>query len=575
MAIMIPNLILDTKSDAEKNVFRWLKNDPRTSGWIVLHSYPLFRHESLIMGEADFVVIAPNLGIFVLEVKGGKVERKDGAWYFTGRQGISGPKKRGPFEQAEEAVQSVMALIKEKYGANSHLGRLLFGYGCVFPDMVFNYLSPEFDKGIIFDERDNGQISKFIVSLSKYWMGRFKQTYGFDSPDKLPTRKDVQELANFLRPNFEDLTPLRTIFNSSEKQIERMTKEQYKVIDSLEDNKRSIIIGSAGTGKTLLGIQSFIKSISEKDKRVAFFCYNRLLGNYIRKGISSDLIRKGSFVGTIHSFIVSYLRAKDSRFYIPVGDLSSFYNHNLIEQFIVTISQDFDFEPFDMIIVDEAQDLLSEEYLLVFDSILRDGFARGCWQMFADFENQDINSTIRLSENEAKDKIGNPASFRLMTNCRNTYQICKEIENVANVKYKSIINQIEGLPVDHIEYSSKEEGAHLLDKKLDELLKTNKIKHTDIIILSPKKREDSMVVKSKYKIVDYSADYGQAQSIVFSTIQAFKGLEKPIVLLVDVESYNIDKLLYVGLSRAKVGLFVFETPSAHIERIELVVRNNG
>ena len=166
MAIMIPNLISDTKSDAEKSVFRWLKNDPKTNGWVVLHSYPLFHHETLIVGEADFIVIAPNLGIFALEVKGGLVERKDGAWYFTGRQGVSGPKKRGPFEQAEEAIQSVMALIKKKYGANSHLGRLTFGYGCVFPDMLFDYLSPEFEKAIIFDERNNGQLGKFITSLS-------------------------------------------------------------------------------------------------------------------------------------------------------------------------------------------------------------------------------------------------------------------------------------------------------------------------------------------------------------------------------------------------------------------------
>ena len=573
---MIPNLISDTKSDAEKNVFRWLKNDPKTNGWVVLHSYPLFHHETLIVGEADFVVIAPNLGIFVLEVKGGLVERKEGAWYFTGRQGVSGPKKRGPFEQAEDAIQSIMTLIRNKYGANSHLGRLIFGYGCVFPDMSFDYSSPEFEKRIIFDEKNNGQIGKYISFLSKYWMGRFEQTYGFSPADKLPTKEDVKELTYFLRPNFEDLTPLRTIFHSSEKQIEKLTNEQYQIIDCLEDNKRSIIVGSAGTGKTLLGVQSFIKNIQEKQQRVAFFCFNRLLGNYIKSGIPNDMISNGSFVGNIHSFITSYLQKKDSSFSVPDTNVDYYYKHELLEKFIEIISGDFDFEPFDMIIVDEAQDLMSDEYLLVFDSLLKNGFSRGSWQLFADFENQDINSDYHLSEPEAKEKIGNPASFRLTINCRNTFQICKEIENVADVKYKNIINQISGQPVDHIEYSSHEEGSVVLDKKLDELLKDNKINYADVIILSPKKREDSIAFKSKYKIVDYSVNGSQKQSIDFSTIQAFKGLEKAVVLLVDVESYNIDKLLYVGLSRAKVGLFVFETPAAHIERIKLVVgKNNG
>lgn len=575
MAIMIPNLISDTKSDAEKSVFRWLKNDPKTNGWVVLHSYPLFHHETLIVGEADFIVIAPNLGIFALEVKGGLVERKDGAWYFTGRQGVSGPKKRGPFEQAEEAIQSVMALIKKKYGANSHLGRLTFGYGCVFPDMLFDYLSPEFEKAIIFDERNNGQIGKFIASLSKYWANRFEQTYGFGSTDKFPTKDDVKELSCFLRPNFEDLTPLRTVFHSSEKQIEKLTNEQYQIIDCLEDNKRSIIIGSAGTGKTLLGVQSLLKN-TEKGLKVGFFCFNRLLGNYIKNNIPGTLIENGSFAGTIHSFIVSYLQKKDVSFSVPDVNTDYFYKHELLERFIEVVGDDFDFEPFDMIIIDEAQDLLSDEYILVFDSILKDGFSRGSWQMFADFENQDINTEYHLSELEAKEKVGNPASFRLTINCRNTFQICKEIENVADVKYKSIINQITGQPVDHIEYSSLEEGTELLDKKLDELLKNNKIESSDIIILSPKKKENSISAQSKHKIVDYVVGGGSKQSVEFSTIQAFKGLEKSVVLLVDIESYSIDKLLYVGLSRAKAGLFVFETPSAHAERIKIVVgKNNG
>lgn len=575
MATMIPNLISDTKSDAEKNVFRWLKNDPKTNGWVVLHSYPLFHHETLIVGEADFVIIAPNLGIFVLEVKGGLVERKEGAWYFTGRQGISGPKKRGPFEQAEEAIQSVMALVKKKYGANSHLGRLTFGYGCVFPDMSFNYSSPEFEKAIIFDERNNGQMGKFIVSLSKYWMNRFEQTYGFESTDKLPTKEDVKELSCFLRPNFEDLTPLRTIFHSSEKQIEKLTNEQYQIIDCLEDNKRSIIVGSAGTGKTLLGVQSFLKNV-EKGLKVGFFCFNRLLGNYIKSNLPNELIENGSFAGTIHSFIVSYLQKNDIHFSVPDINTDHFYKHELLERFIEAVSNDFEFEPFDMIVVDEAQDLLSDEYILVFDTILKDGFTRGSWQMFADFENQDINAEYHLSELEAKEKVGNPASFRLTINCRNTFQICKEIENVADVKYKSIINQITGQPVDHIEYSSQDEGADLLDNKLDELLKNNKIEYSDIIILSPKKKEYSIAAKSKYKIIDYVVGGNNKQCVDFSTIQAFKGLEKAVVLLVDIESYNVDKLLYVGLSRAKAGLFVFETPAAHTERIKIVVgKNNG
>jgi hypothetical protein len=38
-------------------------------------------------GEIDFLVLAPKLGVFALEVKGGRVRREDGVWYFTNRYG--------------------------------------------------------------------------------------------------------------------------------------------------------------------------------------------------------------------------------------------------------------------------------------------------------------------------------------------------------------------------------------------------------------------------------------------------------------------------------------------------------
>ena len=72
MAIMIPSVISpDIRSNAERNIFRWFKEAPETEDWIVLHSLGIANHRRVIHGEVDFFVIAPNLGIFALEVKGG------------------------------------------------------------------------------------------------------------------------------------------------------------------------------------------------------------------------------------------------------------------------------------------------------------------------------------------------------------------------------------------------------------------------------------------------------------------------------------------------------------------------
>ena len=51
-------------------------------------------------------------------------------------------------------------------------------------------------------------------------------------------------------------------------------------------------------------------------------------------------------------------------------------------------------------------------------------------------------------------------------------------------------------------------------------------------------------------------------SVVYSTIQGFKGLESKVVVLIDIDQIQekyFEKLLYTGISRAKVHLYIFCT----------------
>ena len=82
---VIPNIIhRDTKSDAEREVFNLLKNLEMGPGWTALHSLNVSKHQYKQWCELDFVIVGPE-GIIVLEVKGGRVECKDGIWHFTHR----------------------------------------------------------------------------------------------------------------------------------------------------------------------------------------------------------------------------------------------------------------------------------------------------------------------------------------------------------------------------------------------------------------------------------------------------------------------------------------------------------
>ena len=84
-----------TESVAEQKVYKVLKTSfPK--GWYAWHSLRLRTREKGEFSEADFIIADPNRpGIFILEVKGGQIEQRDGQWYQN-----SQPLKASPLGQA-------------------------------------------------------------------------------------------------------------------------------------------------------------------------------------------------------------------------------------------------------------------------------------------------------------------------------------------------------------------------------------------------------------------------------------------------------------------------------------------
>ena len=84
MAKLLPPYIdKNCKSTGEKMIFDIFKNNSFTKDWIILHSLNLSQHTVRLYGEIDFLILIPNGGIFVMEVKGGDVKCIDGVWHFT------------------------------------------------------------------------------------------------------------------------------------------------------------------------------------------------------------------------------------------------------------------------------------------------------------------------------------------------------------------------------------------------------------------------------------------------------------------------------------------------------------
>ncbi len=135
MANMIPPVEADSiHNEGERLVYSALQELP--GEFLVLHSFPWLRPTRgwkgapLREGEADFVLLHPERGLMILEVKGGEPFLEGGRWYR--QHGAKRTEMKDPFRQAS---RNLWALIKE-IEARTTVRRqeLSFGYAVFFPN---------------------------------------------------------------------------------------------------------------------------------------------------------------------------------------------------------------------------------------------------------------------------------------------------------------------------------------------------------------------------------------------------------------------------------------------------------
>jgi len=577
VARMIPPYISeDVKSTGEKLIYNLFQNDPDTEDWVVLHSLALSKHTSRLYGEIDFLVLAPNLGVFCLEVKSGSVKRENGVWIFTNRYGESTTRTRGPFEQAQEGMFSLLESIRRKFGKEHRLAKVLFGFGVMFPHIIFPAEGPDQEGWQIYD-RDSRRlpVSSFIRMLSNRTLDKMKN---IKTDVVLPTKEDVRQLVGYLRGDFERLVRKKDLISEIEEELDKYTSEQFLCLDQLEDNPRCLFLGAAGTGKTMIAMESARRKVF-KNKRVLFLCFNALLASWLQEQQISS--RTGQItISTFHRFLEQLASANPDCDRPDSDKNDEYFKFDLPLLALTSIDEGY-CEPFDHIIVDEGQDLLRPEYLDVLDALLLGGLKGGSWEIYADLEKQAIYSEYSAQEMLSMlEERSSFARFKLKVNCRNTKMIGEQTSILTGFEEPPFLPaKVEGIPVEYI-FCEKNDFTKMLETLLRRL-SSEGIPPESITILSPYRYENSSAcgLTNGIDIVNLNK-IGKFKSgmkkVSFSTIQGFKGLENSYVVLTDINSLNnsdVKSLLYVGMSRAKVGLFVIMNQAVEREYKEIIRRS--
>ena len=529
---LIPKIYRDNNSSAEIKIFNLLKNVDLGSGWVAFHSLNISEHQYKQWAELDFVIVGPR-GIINLEIKGGGIKFQDGMWFYTDRYGEKHKNSEGPFNQAKTGRYALQNKINKQL-TNSNKN-LCFGWGVVFPDTSFNQESPEWPKEVICDERfsiNSDGFKKYLNRLFDYWesKGKFQKLSVED--------KSLNEIVDFIRPNVDCTPSLSNRIGEINKEIISHTEEQYKFIDSLETADQILCSGGAGTGKTFLAIETARREI--------------FIGNRVILVAMHEI-----FTAFLKAQLIEYLGGQEEKNILTVCSFSEL--RNLLPTFIK--------DPFDVLIVDEGQDLMTIENLDIFGQILKNDLDKGRWRFFMD-ENKQAN-VVGTFEKIALDHLKSlkPARPILKRNCRNTRQIVSQAEKYTGASIGKTLAKNDGIKVKYSLTIDREDEKNKLIEYIEKCCFEDKISLSDMVILSPLKYSDSVVstLSDKWKkrirpISSINAMVQEEDILLFSPIDVFKGLERSLVMLVDTDSINGTdhslSLLYIAMTRAQVGLWI-------------------
>ena len=507
-------------------------------------------------GEIDFLIAHPDRGLLVLEVKGGRVsvDEQSGGWVSVDRHGERHEIK-DPFAQANEAKHVLRRkLTRTRYWKGKDVP---IGHAVALPDVVKGEVRvADGSLDVTLDADDLTRTGEAILKLYGFWRlkpDRFWRDHGVALLERLFVHRDFARI------------PIGTAMKIEEPELLRLTLEQSRLLDLLRNQRRAAIAGCAGSGKTMLAVEK-ARRLAGEGFRVLITCFNRALADFIRAQLPLPPPRRGTTpargqldlfgglrvdVESFHSLAGQWARRAGIELPSADDDASrrALYDAALPEALLQATAKTAD--RYDAIIVDEGQDF-QEDWWVALLSLLQDP-DHGVLYIFYD-DNQSLYTP------GAALPITSPP-FMLTRNCRTTRSIHEWVSQWYEGAAVTEPTGPPGRPPIVHRYRDERELRDLVRRTLHQLLVEEKVPERELVVLTPHGKGTSALWHDpQFGNLRLTDAWPPAPSHVqCTTVYAFKGLERPVVVLAEVAlEKNRHELLYVGGSRAKSHLVVIE-----------------
>ncbi|OBH24989.1 NERD nuclease [Mycobacterium sp. E1715] len=497
----LPDVIRYAGSDAERLVARLLKSIDGPADAVAFHSVKLRSHPSKQQAEADFVVLWRGV-VILIEVKGGGVKRYEGTWYSVDRHGDWHKLHESPMEQSRSAMYALNDILHEEgIGWYAHEAIV------ITPDIESPPHSVEWKPTHWLATGD----------MSAAGLAGALDTLAANSrkPSASTKRASVKDLRERLFGHFTLMPVIDAQRGAVLEEQNRATEEQARVLASLARNQRVMVLGGAGTGKSMV----------------------------LAEAAKQEAAAERSVVITFHS-----------------PDLARFFEPLVAGRQIDVMP--FDRLPmdsvWDVVLIDEAQDLMTVEAMDRLETVVAGGRSAGRWRMFLDPNNQ-AHVDGRFDQDVYELVSGEALTFDLNRNVRNTKAIVHVVQEYlgADVGDPGIVYG------DRIQWhwtngaADVNEAADIARGMIDD-----GVRRPAIWIISassespPKSTHDDITITSP---------------------RFAKGFEAEYVIVCDLPP-NFDDAgiaaFYVAVTRARVGLHILATHEDK-KRLQELARHRG
>lgn len=522
-------------------------------------------------GENDFLVVHPEKGIMLIEVKGGEVK-------FQGRKFFTRPlhsaeefsETANPFEQARKFSYTLLKYINQASATRASAQDFRVIDAVWFPDISWTQPAMmQYDSAQIFDDLD--------LAAPQAAIDRVYAILAVKFPVPVIDERALKGLINLLAPVSTPHQTLRDLFERNRRRLRQLTEEQVNGLLYTRFLKRIAFTGGAGTGKTVLGFEIAAR-LTDEGKRVMFLCFNREQADYLRgKNHEHPADHPANFDIRYIIFLAKLLLEQAHLDPSQIDRLRLFDAHDreqmaaLMNQAIDRLVQDGTTPrwQYDAIIVDEAQDI-ARPFWAPIQRLLADPKESHLYifydpsQQF-DFADNELKPILETFEN----------TIPLERNVRNTRQIYTLMREY-NPALSAILPAVASNKVEFLNIKKQvQPNATLEEAEIDAMITL-----LDALVLGGVDERDILIITCRPYEGQFGTRLGKRKTIGnhvlrplrdgelpgcvrFSTIRSAKGQESDVVIIVELEGLREDRrrsrLIYTAISRARNQLYVMGT----------------